>query len=117
MDWLCSILPMTPDANLYDAAGPNVKGDFKTKFAIANWAAYSNMKATMVNPDAGGHIFDGKHKCFDLADIMQMMGSYIIDGLAPSPQLQKKMQSQDKQRTHGNNFIASRFGSGYQQKY
>ena len=48
---------------------------------------------------------------------MQMIGSYIIDGLAPSPQLQKKMQSQDKQRTHGNDFIASRFGSGYRQKY
>ena len=45
------------------------------------------------------------------------IGSCIIDGLAPSPQPQKKMQLQDKQRTHGNDFIASRFGSGYRQKY
>ena len=45
---------MTPDANLYDAAGPNVKGDFKTKFAVANWVVYLNMKATMVNAVAGG---------------------------------------------------------------
>ncbi len=36
MDWLNSILPMTPIDNLYDAKEPNVKADNKTKFAVSN---------------------------------------------------------------------------------
>ena len=54
MDWFSSIVPMTPNKNLHDASVPNVRGNFKTKFAFANWVAYSNMKAMMVNAGAGG---------------------------------------------------------------
>lgn len=46
-----------------------------------------------------------------------MMGIYIIDGLALSPRLLQKMQLQSKQRTHGNNFIASCIEPMYKQKY
>jgi hypothetical protein len=46
-----------------------------------------------------------------------MLGVYIIDGLAPSPQLVQKMQPQSKQPTHGNDKVASAIGTGYQQKH
>jgi hypothetical protein len=46
-----------------------------------------------------------------------MMGVMLLDGLSPSPQLEFKMQSQAKQRVHGNDFAATCIGLGYQQLY
>ena len=46
-----------------------------------------------------------------------MIGTYILDGLAPSPQFIWKMQPQKKQPTHGNYFVASCIGPGYEQLY
>ena len=37
MDWFTAFMPLTPDANLEDAAVANVKGDRTTKFAVSNW--------------------------------------------------------------------------------
>ena len=54
----------------------------------------------LCNAGALGHIFSGKFKPFSNQDIMSMIGVYIIDGLAPSPQLTQKMQSQIQQPTH-----------------
>ena len=48
--------------------------------------------------------------------IMQMIGIYILDRIAPSPQVEQKMQPQSKQWTHGNDFVSSSIGKGYQQK-
>jgi hypothetical protein len=62
-----------------------------------------------------GYVFAGKFKPFNNAEILQMLGVYIIDGLAPSHQLVQKMQPQSKQPTHGNDKIASVLGTGYQQ--
>jgi hypothetical protein len=117
MDWFTAFMPLTPDANLDDPAIANVKGDRTTKFAISNWTAYSNTKAMMNNAGEEGHIFAGKHRPFTNKDIVVMLGVYIIDGLAPSPQLTQKMQPQSKQPTHGNDKVASSIGTGYQQKH
>ncbi len=46
-----------------------------------------------------------------------MIGVYLLDGLSPSPWLIQKMQLQIKQPTHGNDFIASSIGPGYNQLY
>ena len=51
-----------------------------------------------------------------MKDIMQMIGLYILDRIAPSPQVEQKMQPQSKQWTHGNDFVSSSIGKGYQQK-
>jgi hypothetical protein len=117
MDWFTALMPMTPDMNREDAAAANVKGDRTTKFAVSNWAAYSNAKAMLCNAGALGHIFSGKFKPFSNQDIMSMIGVYIIDGLAPSPQLTQKMQSQIQQPTHGNDRIAAVMRTGWQQKH
>ena len=117
MDWFNALLPMTPKDNLEDAAKANVKGDRTTKFSVSSWAAYTNSKAKLVNAGGKGQIFEGRWKDLEPEDVMQMMGVYIIDGLAPSPRLVQKMQPQAKQRTHGNDFIARCIGPMYEQKY
>ena len=117
MDWFTAFMPLTPDANLEDPAITNMKGDKMTKSVMSNWTAYSNTKAMLNNAGKEGHIFARKHLSFTNKVIAAMLGVYIIDGLAPSPQLMQKMQPQSKQPTHGNNKIASCIGTGYQQNY
>ena len=117
MDWLNSLLPLTPADNMEDSAKADVKGNKTTKFAASNWAAYSNAKVLLVNAGEEGHIFAGKFKPFTPASINQMIGTYILDGLAPSPRLIWKMQLQKKQPTHGNDFVTGCIGPGYEQLY
>jgi hypothetical protein len=117
MDWFTVFMPMTPDMNWEDPAVANVKGNCTTKFAVSNRTGYLNAKAMLCNAGAPGHIFAGKFKPFKNKDIQQMIGVYIINGLAPSPQLTQKMQSQVSQPTHGNARIAAVLGTGWQQKH
>jgi hypothetical protein len=112
MDWFMAFMPLTPNMNHEDLRAANLKGDKTTKFAISNWTAYSNTKALMYNVGEPGYIFAGKFKQFKNKDILQMIGVYINDGLAPSLQLVQKMQPQNKQPTHGNDRIASVIGPG-----
>ncbi len=110
MDWFTAFMPLTPDMNWENHAKANVKGDGVSIFAFSNWTQYSNLKAQMVGAGKKGHIFAGKYKSFNDTEILQMLGIYIIDGLAPSHQLVQKMQSQSKQPMHGNDKIAARSG-------
>ena len=115
MDWFNALIPLTPSDNIEDAAAANVKGDRRTKFAMSNWAAYSNAKALLANAGEDGHIYAEKYKALTPFDINKVIGVYIIDGLSPSPQLGWKMQPQSKQPSHGCDFAATCIGSGYQQ--
>jgi len=117
MDWSVAFMPQTLDDNKENPALANFKGDRTTKFAVSNWTASSNAKAVLIDAKQKGHIFAAKYKPFTNADIFQMLGVYIIDGIAPSPQLQQKMQPQLQQPMHGNDKIASVMGTRYQQKY
>ncbi len=96
MDWFTAFMLLIPDMNCEDPGVANVKGNKTTKFAISNWTAYSNTKAMMCIAGELGHILAGKFKPFKNKDILQMIGVYIINGLAPSPQLVQKMQLQEK---------------------
>jgi hypothetical protein len=117
MDWFSAFMPMTPIMNKEDPAVANVKGDRTTNFAVSNWTGYSNAKAMLCNAGEPGSIYAGKFKPFKNEDITAMLGVYIIDGLAPSPQLTQKMQDQERQPTHGNDWIAAVIGPGWQQKH
>jgi hypothetical protein len=117
MDWFMAFMLLIPDANKEDPAIANMKGNRKTKFAVSNWPAYSNTKVMMCNAREQGHIFADKFKPFKNKDIVQMLGVYILDGIAPNPQLVWKMQPQSKQPMHGSNKIALTIGPGYQQKH
>jgi hypothetical protein len=117
MDWFSAFMPMTQNMNKEDPAAANVKGDRTTKFAVSNWTSYSNAKAMLCKAGEPGSIYAGKFRRFKNDDIMAMIGVYIIDGLAPSPQLMQKMQDQERQPTHGNDRIAAVLGTGWQQKH
>ncbi len=95
IDRFTAFMPLTPKMNCEDPGVANVKGNKTKKFAISNWTAYFNMKAMMCNAGEPSHIFAGKFKPFKNEDILQMIGVYIINGLAPSPQLIQKMQPQE----------------------
>ena len=107
-------MPLTPKHNIEDPVKANVKGDKETKFAISNWAAYTNTKALLINAGESHHIYAGRFKPFTPLSINKMLGVYIINGHAPSPQLKWKMQPQTKVSSHGNNFVARCIGPGYQ---
>ena len=106
MDWFLALMLMTPTMNQEDPAAANVKGDKTTVFAVSNWTAYSNTKTIMCNAGEPGSIYAGRFKPFKNKDISAMLAVYIIDGLAPSPQLTWKMQDQEHQPTQGNDRIA-----------
>ena len=76
MDWFTALMPLTSDANLEDPLKANVRGDGRTKFAVSNWTAYSNMKAAMANAGHEGSIFAGKHKEFQEGGVEKMIGCY-----------------------------------------
>ena len=90
MDWLNSILLLTPQDKLEDPAVANVKGDKKTPFAVSNWVAYLNSKANIVNAGHKDHIYAGKHQYFTPAGInptclyllldMELRSASFIDG-------------------------------------
>ncbi len=115
MNWFTAFMPLTPDANKEDPAMVNVKGDCHTKFAISNWTVYSNTKGMLNGAGEEGHIFAGKHRPFTNRDIVSI-GIYILNRLAPPPQLVQKLQPQSNQLTHGNDRVAAALGTGYQQK-
>ena len=115
MDWFVAFMPQTQDNNNENLALAIIKGDRTTKLAISDWTAYLNAKAMLNNAGQKSHIFANKCKPFTNADIFQMFGLYIIDGITPSPQLQQKMQPQSKQLMHGNDKNTSVIGTGSQQ--
>jgi hypothetical protein len=117
MDWFLAFMPMTTSVNKEDPAAANMKGDRTTKFAVSNWTGYSNAKAMLCNAGEQGSIYAGKFKPFKNKDVSAMLCVYIINGLAPSPQLTQKMQDQERQPTHGNDRIAAVIGPGWQQKH
>ena len=117
MDWFSAFMPMMPDMNKEDPVTANMKGNWMTKFSVSIWTGYSNAKAMLCNAGELGSIYVGKFRPFKNDDIMAMLSIYIIDDLAPSPQLTQKMQSQECQPTHGNDQIAAVLGSGWQQKH
>ncbi len=66
-----------------DVWAENVKESRTSKFAISN--SYSITKVMMCNKGKEGHIYVGKFKIFETADILKMIGVYIIDGFFQSP--------------------------------
>ena len=116
MDWMNALCPMTQKDNIEDPLKANVTSQPGYKFAVSNWLAYSNAKAMLVNAGDPGCIYAGKYKPMSLQDMNVQIGALILDSLAPSPQIRKKMVPQTKDETHGNNFIAKHVGSDYERK-
>ena len=92
-DWFTALVPLTPCANLESIDDIDVKGDGRTKFAVSNWTSYTRTKAAITNAGEKGDIFEGKYKRNEPLtsdDIRKIIGTYIIGGICPSPQLKQK---------------------------
>ena len=75
-------MPLKPDMNWEDHSVTNIKGNLTTNFMVLNCTAYSNVKAILCNAGVPGHIFAGKFKQLKNENITQMLGIYIINGIA-----------------------------------
>jgi len=74
---------------------------------IAHW---TDLKATHANAGKGG-VYYQDYEPFDVDEIKQHFGLYIINGLVPSPWVEYKFQPQSKDKIHGNDHIYCSFGS------
>ena len=117
MDWFVSLMPLTQKDNKESIGDIDVTGDGRTKFAMSNWSKYTSVKAAMADAGEPGHIFAGKYKPLTTDDIRRQVGVYILDGVAPTPQLKDKMKSQSRARTHGNDFVAKHVGPNSELKH
>ena len=96
--WVNALMPFTQADNKEKEIGSK-------KFSVSNWAAYSRTKGQLVNAGQEGHLFAGRYEEMQPSDMSLMLGIYLSDGLSPSPQLRKKMKSQQDEKIHGNDFI------------
>ena len=110
MDLFVSLMPITQKYNKEYIQDIKVTGDGKMMFAISNWTKYTSTKTAMDDAGEPGHIFARKYKPLTSDDIRRQIGIYILDGVAPTPQLTFSMKPQSCDRTHGNNFVARHVG-------
>eukprot|EP00957_Ditylum_brightwellii_P205348 15343475-Ditylum_brightwellii.AAC.3 len=91
-DWLNSLLPLTPKDNLEDLSETDVTGK-------------------------PGHNFAEGYNDLRTDQIMQIFGTYILDGPNPSPIVTYKMITQSVDKVQGNCLIAMNMGAGAELRY
>ena len=79
-------------------------------FDISNWTKYTSVKATMADSGEPGNIFARKYKPLTSDDVRRQLGIYIIDGVAPTQQINFKMKPQSCDLTQRNDFVAKHVG-------
>lgn len=75
---------------------------------------WTNMKATMMG--AGDSIYPD-WKPFSRDEIRKHLGLYILNGVAPSPQIAFKSQSQIQDPIYGNDMIREAFGTNAKSRH
>eukprot|EP00957_Ditylum_brightwellii_P196314 14956594-Ditylum_brightwellii.AAC.1 len=86
-------MPLTSQDNLEELDDIDVTGDKRTKFCVPNWTSYTNTKARMANTGKAGQRFAGCYKDLTTEDITKIFGTFILNGLKSSQQIQNKMKS------------------------
>ena len=86
----------------------NKRHSTTTIFTMENVLSWTNTKARMSNAGLGGKYDDFTD--FTLDEIMKHVGLYLYHGLAPSPQIEMKFQSEVSDPVNGSNFIHKAFG-------
>jgi len=72
-------------------------------------ARWTNLKATLAGAGWNGSCYYD-FKPFTALELRQHFGLYILNGLSPSPRVEKKLNPQRKDPVHGNNFAFNSFG-------
>ncbi len=84
-NWFNAILPLMPKDNLESIEDIDVNGDGRTKFAVSNWTAYTNLKAKLSNAREYGYPFARRWSELTTDEVYQFLGAIILDGVNPSP--------------------------------
>ena len=83
--------------------------DGKEMFLFTQLCWWTNLKATLTGAGQGGTCYTD-FKPFMPSEIQQHMGLYILQGFAPSPQVEFKLKPQRVDRYNGNDFVFHSFG-------
>ena len=60
LDWFRSYMPLYPSDNLEPLEVIDAIGDCRTKFCVANWCTYTNVKAMMAGAGEKGGEYEGE---------------------------------------------------------
>ena len=110
LDWFRSIMPLYESDNLEPLEEIDAIGDGRTKFCVANWCAYTNVKAMMAGAGIKGGEYEGDWVPFTYVNFFQQLGLLTLDGVSPKMQMQRRVRPQAAERTDGNDLLASCLG-------
>ena len=83
---------------------------------VADFTTWTNKKMILMNAGKGGSVYPNCHP-FSVDEVMQHIGLYILQGLAPSPQIEMKFQSTEQNEVNGNDFVCEAFGKNAAQRH
>jgi hypothetical protein len=78
------------------------------EYSMENALTWTNARATMENAGLGGKYSD--FTPFNLPELMQHIGLYLLQALSPSPQVEMKFHSQKEDPVNGNDLVHTSFG-------
>ena len=66
---------------------------------------------------AGKKVYKGEWYIFSYIYLRQHFGSYLLQGLAPSPRIEYKFNTQCRDIIAGNDFVYNSFGSNAERRH
>ena len=97
---------------IFLAAEKNPYTTKKEEFpSIKQFTKWTNAKALLAG--AGDTCYP-QFKNFTTKEVQQHLGLYMLNGLAPSPRVEMKLQPQRADPIHGNDFVYQNFGKNAQ---
>mgnify|MGYP003326642903 FL=1 len=98
-DWLNCFLPLKNDVH-----------DSVSLISIADITSWTNKKAFLMNAGQGGTEYKD-FEPFAIEEMLRHFGLYMLNGIAPSPQIESKFLPQENDQAHGNDLCYRVFGS------
>ena len=95
---------------------PKVAGPEKRKMVFNDWTSWSNAKGILANCGVIGGMYP-TWTPFDIDEIEQFVGLYILNGLNISPRIEYKFCPQDEDPVNGNNLCSAMFGSDAERRF
>lgn len=86
-------------------------------FSLSQSTTFTNTKAQLANAGKGGTFYRDYQGDFTVNETRQHLGLHIWNGLAPSPRMDLKFQSQSDDPVNGNDFIKANLGPGTERRH
>jgi hypothetical protein len=85
-------------------------------FSIEQCTSWTNFKAQAICNAGEGGLMYPDFKPFTVDEIMQFLGLFLLNGLAPSPTLEAKFKCQADDPVFGNDFVHRAFGNNAERR-